>query len=56
MQLNEAQYQQIAHCFSKARGKLRYSNLHVLNAMLYITENGAKWHRLPERYGRWHTI
>lgn len=56
MQLNEAQYQRIAHCFPKARGKLRYSNLHVLNAILYITENGAKWRRLPAHYGRWHTI
>ncbi len=26
---------------------LRYGNLEVLNAILYIAENGAKWRRLP---------
>ena len=56
MQVNESQYERIAHCFPKARGTLRYSNLEVLNAILYIAENGAKWRRLPESYGNWHTI
>lgn len=56
MELTEAQYERIAHCFPKARGTLTYSNLEVLNAILYIAENGAKWRRLPESYGNWHTI
>lgn len=56
MQLTQDQYKLIAHCFPKARGTLRYSNLEVLNAILYIAENGAKWRRLPESYGNWHTI
>ena len=56
MQLTQAHYKRIAHCFPKARGTLRYSNLDVLNAILYITENGAKWRCLPESYGNWHTI
>ena len=56
MQLTQSHYNRIAHCFPKARGTLRYSNLDVLNAILYIAENGAKWRRLPESYGNWHTI
>ncbi len=32
------------------------SNLDVLNAILYVAENGCKWRALPPRFGRWHTI
>ena len=56
MELTQAQYDRIAHCFPKPRGTLTYSNLEVLNAILYIAENGAKWRRLPESFGNWHTI
>lgn len=56
IQLTQDQYKLIAHYFPKARGTLRYSNLEVLNAILYIAENGTKWRRLPSHYGNWHTI
>lgn len=56
MELTQEQYERIADCFPKARGSLRYDNLQVLNAILYIAENGAKWRRLPEKYGHWHTV
>ena len=56
MHLNEAHYERIAHCFPKHRGSLTYSNLEVLNAILYIAENGAKWRRLPKEFGHWHTV
>lgn len=56
MQLTKLDYDRIAHCFPKHRGTVTYSNLEVLNAILYIAENGAKWRRLPEKYGNWHTI
>jgi len=56
MELTSSQYERIAHCFPKARGTLRYHNLDVLNAILYIAENGAKWRKLPSQYGHWHTI
>ncbi|MDR2980162.1 MAG: transposase, partial [Bacteroidales bacterium] len=56
MELTQTQYEQIADCFPRHRGKLTYSNLHVLNAFLYIAENGCKWRALPEKYGNWHTI
>ena len=32
------------------------SNLHVVNAMLYVAEHGCKWRGLPKRFGNWHTI
>jgi transposase len=56
MEITQEQYERIAHCFPKARGTLRYGNLEVLNAILYIAENGAKWRRLPGQFGHWHTI
>lgn len=56
MQLSQEQYDRIAHCFPKHRGTLRYGNLQALNAILYIAENGAKWRRLPQSFGHWHTV
>lgn len=56
MQLSPEHYERIAHLFPKHRGSLTYGNLEVLNAILYIAENGAKWRRLPKEYGHWHTI
>ena len=56
MELSQTQYERVAHCFPKPRGTLRYNHLEVLNAILYIAENGAKWRRLPERFGHWHTV
>ena len=38
------------------RGKVRMSNLQVLNAVLYVAEQGCKWRGLPKRFGRWHTV
>ena len=32
------------------------SNLRVLNAFLYVAEQGCKWRGLPKRFGNWHTI
>lgn len=56
MRLSEEHYERIAHLFPKHRGSLTYGNLEVLNAILYIAENGAKWRRLPREFGHWHTI
>ena len=38
------------------RGNVRFANLHVLNAILYVAERGYKWWGLPPRFGNWHTI
>jgi transposase len=32
------------------------SRLHVLNAVLYVAEQGCKWRGLPKRFGRLNTI
>ena len=32
------------------------SNHQLVNAILYVTENGCKWRALPETYGNWHTV
>jgi transposase len=55
-EITEAQYQQIRHCLPRQRGNVSLTNLQVLNAMLYVAEHGCKWHGLPKRFGRWHTI
>jgi transposase len=56
VELTEVDYRRIEHCFPKHRGTVTYSNLEALNAILYIAENGAKWRKLPEKFGNWHTI
>ena len=50
------QFERIAHCLPRQRGNVSLSNLQVLNAVLYVAENGCKWRGLPKRFGNWHTI
>ena len=38
------------------RGNVRISNLTVINAILFVAENGCKWRTLPLRFGNWHTV
>jgi transposase len=56
MEITEAQYQRIEHCLPRQRGNVSLTNLQVLNAILYVAEQGCKWRGLPKRFGRWHTI
>ncbi len=56
MELTQAQYERIAPVFPKHRGKVSLSNLSVLNAILYVAEQGCKWRGLPAHFGNWHTI
>jgi len=56
MELNNRHYQQISDCFPRQRGNVSLDNLAVLNAVLYVAENGCKWRSLPAHYGSWHTI
>jgi transposase len=56
MEISEAQYRQIEHCLPTQRGNVSLSNLRVLNAILYVAEQGCKWRGLPEHFGNWHTI
>lgn len=56
MEITESQYERIADCLPRQRGNVTLSNLQVLNAILYVTEQGCKWRGLPKRFGNWHTI
>jgi transposase len=56
MEITEAQYERIAECLPVQRGNVTLTNLRVLNAILYVAEQGCKWRGLPKRFGNWHTI
>ena len=56
MEITEPQYRRIEGCLPLQRGNVSISNLQVLNAILYVAENGCKWRGLPKRFGNWHTI
>ena len=56
MELTEAQYCRIEPILPRQRGNVSMSNLTVLNAILYVAEQGCKWRGLPSRFGNWHTI
>ena len=49
MNLTEAQYRRIAHLLPVQRGNVRTSNIQVLNAILYVAEQGCKRRNEVER-------
>ena len=56
MEINEEQYRRIEDCLPVQRGNVRLGNRQVLNAILFVAEQGCKWRGLPARFGNWHTI
>lgn len=56
MEISEEQYGRIKDSLPVQRGNVSLSNLQVLNAILYVAEQGCKWRGLPQRFGPWHTI
>ena len=56
MEITKEQYSRIKHSLPVQRGNVSLTNLQVLNAILYVAEQGCKWRGLPKRFGRWHTI
>jgi len=56
VEITESQYQRIADCLPRQRGNVSLPHLRVLNALLYVAENGCKWRGLPNHFGNWHTI
>ena len=56
MQITQEQYEKIAKYLPRQRGNVSMGNLQLINAILYVTENGCKWRALQETYGNWHTI
>src|SRR6201988_3540491 len=56
VELTQEQYARIKAPLPVQRGNVSLTNLQVLNAILYVAEQGCKWRGLPKRFGRWHTI
>ena len=56
MEITQEQYRRIEPELPRQRGNVSLSNLTVLNAILYVAEQGCKWRGLPKRFGNWHTI
>ena len=54
--LNDDQYNLIKPYLPVQRGNVKIANLTLINAVLYIAENGCKWRALPREFGNWHTI
>ncbi len=56
MEISEEQFERIKDCLPVQRGNVSMSNQQVLNAILFVAEQGCKWRGLPKRFGNWHTI
>jgi transposase len=54
--LNENQYNLIKPYLPVQRGNVKIANLPLINAVLYVAENGCKWRALPAEFGNSHTI
>ena len=56
MKITREQYLKIKKYLPKQRGNVSMSNINLINAILYVAENGCKRRALPKEYGNWHTI
>jgi transposase len=56
MTITKGQFALIEPYLPRQRGNVSISNYRLVNAILYVTENGCKWRALPKEFGNWHTI
>ena len=56
MEITKEQYEKIAKYLPVQRGNVKIDNIRLINALLYVMENGCKWRALPEKFGNWHTV
>src|ERR1039457_1499420 len=56
MEITAEQYKKIKDSLPVQRGNVRLQNLQVLNAILFVAEQGCKWRGLPPRFGKWHSV
>ena len=56
MEITPEQYERIQDALPVQRGNVRLDNRTMLNALLYVAENGCKWRGLPKHFGNWHSI
>ena len=52
MEITEEPYARIKDSLPVQRGNVSLTNLQVLNAILYVAEQGCKWRGLPKIYMR----
>jgi transposase len=56
MEITPEQFERIKDSLPIQRGNVTLPNLQVVNAILFIAEQGCKWRGLPERFGNWHSV
>jgi len=56
MKITKEQFEKIEKSLPRQRGNVSMSNIQLVNAILYVAENGCKWRALPKEYGNWHTV
>ena len=56
MEITAEQFARIESYLPVQRGNVTLENLQVINAILFVAENGCKWRALPKRFGNWHSI
>jgi len=56
MEISAEQFARIEQYLPRQRGNVSHENLNVINAILFVAQNGCKWRALPKRFGNWHTI
>lgn len=56
MRISEKQYKELEPYFPIQRGNVVISNHQLINAVLYVAENGCKWRSLPCEFGKWNTV
>jgi transposase len=56
MEITSEQFEKIKDSLPIQRGNVTLPNLQVVNAILFIAEQGCKWRGLPERFGNWHSV
>ena len=56
MELKKEQYEQVKECFPKQRKPAKISSRDMLNAVLYVVENGCTWRGRPKEYEDRHVI
>lgn len=54
--ITQSQYNALHPYLPAQRGNVSISNLTLINAVLFIVENGCKWRSLPPEFGNWNTV
>ena len=55
-QTSAKQYAKIRPFLPVQRGNVRIPYIAIINAVLYVLENGCKWRALLERFGKWYSV